>query len=195
MRCFFERASSCRANRTFRTSCLDTLCVSRRSQLSTWSSHCCSVRKSRRLQCGHRYSWLAALSPVLSTWECIVMIGVVHCKRRIAAPTSPVALARSRHVYPTHGAWVPRAFDGFIVHMIRDVLISGNRHKRCKLRLPRILRSSLLNDLVHCKLKQIYILYNDHNYTELEVSAMTMTRTCTGNCWNSYEFHRWIRNS
>ncbi len=37
--------------------------------------------------------------------------------------------------------------------------------------------SSLLNDSVYCKLKQIYILYNYKNYTELQVRAMTMTRT------------------
>jgi hypothetical protein len=62
-----------------------------------------------------------------------------------------------------------------------------------KLRLPGKLRSSLVNDSVHCKLKLIQILYNERNYTKLQVRATTMTRTCTGNCWNSYEFRiRWI---
>ena len=33
------------------------------------------------------------------------------------------------------------------------------------------------------------------NYTKLQVRTGTTTRTSTGNCWNSYEFHRWIQNS
>eukprot|EP01043_Picozoa_sp_COSAG02_P012363 COSAG02_NODE_476_length_21528_cov_95.026459_2_plen_176_part_00 len=59
---------------------------------------------------------------------------------------------------------------------------------------PKI-RSSLHAASLHCKLKLIHILYNGENCRKFPVRTGTMSRTCTGNSWNFYEFHRWIRNS
>ena len=59
---------------------------------------------------------------------------------------------------------------------------------------PKI-RSSLRAASLHCKLKLIHISYNEENCRKFPVRSGPMTRTCTGNSWNSYEFHRWIRNS
>lgn len=50
------------------------------------------------------------------------------------------------------------------------------------------MRSSLHRDSPHCKLKLSDSVLNDQNCKELEVRAGTMTRICTGNFWNSYEF-------
>eukprot|EP01043_Picozoa_sp_COSAG02_P017623 COSAG02_NODE_802_length_17030_cov_37.485500_8_plen_270_part_00 len=55
------------------------------------------------------------------------------------------------------------------------------------------MRSSFALDFLRCKLRQKRILFLYHKCTELQVRAGTTTRICTGNCWNSYEFHRWIQ--
>ena len=60
------------------------------------------------------------------------------------------------------------------------ICTAPNRPSATECAMPS--RSSLHSDSVLCKLKLMHILYTGQNYTELQVRAMTMTRTCRVPC-------------
>ena len=71
-------------------------------------------------------------------------------------------------------------------------------HMSCKLRLSEFhleIRSSLHADSQHYKLKLMHTACTEQNSTNLQVRVWMLTRTCTGNSWNFYEFHPGTRNS